>query len=131
MGIGSIRAGVVVVAALLAVAALAIPAQAKLLRGTPGDDRLVGTERADTMRGRAGDDHLRGRAANDLLVAGRGADTLNGMGGFDRFRGQRGPDVIFARDGVADLINCGSGFDKVYADSVEGGVFDCEEVIAP
>lgn len=61
--------------------------------GTPGDDRLIGTDDDDTLNGPAGTD---------------GNDTLNGAGGNDRLFGGRGNDVLDGGDGD-DLLDGGDG----------------------
>lgn len=107
--------------------ALVIPAQARVVAGTSGDDRLEGGRKADTLKARAGDDRLIGKRGRDFLLGGKGGDILNGGLGFDELRAGRGNDIIYARDSTADLITCGAGFDVVYVDAIESGVFGCEE----
>ena len=120
-------------------------------------ERLLGTRRTDTIRGRGGDDALIGRARGDRLSGGSGFDTIRGGHGADFLHG--GPDgavlvggpgrdrfnmtpdgaqlrgdgdeVIRARDGRPDAINCGDGDDVAYVDRVEDGVYDCERVVTP
>lgn len=69
-----------------------------------------------------------GGDAGDVLVGGAAAETLDGAlgndqvtggGGVDTLRGGGGDDVIDARDGVADVISCGTGRDSVIADLVD------------
>lgn len=55
--------------------AAAAPADATVIQGTDGDDRLVGT---------AADEHLVGGAGNDTLCGGGGRDLLEGGAGDDR-----------------------------------------------
>ena len=117
---------------LLAVGLLAAaPAGAKILRGTPDGDRLVGGAKPDRLSGKPGDDSLSGRRGSDFLKGGKDDDTLVGGKGFDDLRGAAGDDAIRARDGEPDIIDCGEGFDTVTVDAVEDGVFDCEEIIEP
>lgn len=118
-------------AAIVAVALLVAPASADRVRGTPKDDRLHGGSRADLVNGLAGDDRLAGRKGRDVLKGGIGLDLLVGGKAFDRMLGGPGDDVIRARDGMADLIECGGGVDRAIVDGTEDGVFDCEEVIEP
>lgn len=58
-----------------------------LIRGTGGDDHLIGTNYADTMSGGGGDDILEGRSGDDWLDGGLGADTLDGGSGSDTLYG--------------------------------------------
>jgi Ca2+-binding RTX toxin-like protein len=130
--IGRRRRALCLLVALLAItASLVASASADRVRGTPRDDRLHGGARADHLLGLAGDDRLAGRGGRDQLKAGPGGDLLIGGGQFDRLLGGTGDDVIRARDGHPDQIECGGGHDRAFVDSVEDGVFDCEEVIEP
>ena len=101
---------------LVAVLAFGISALAggedarKVISGTYGPDRLIGTNHRDTIRGRGGDDVLRGKRGYDRLNAGDGNDLIRGRGGVDR-------------------INCGPGKDTAHVNRVEDGVYDCERVI--
>jgi Ca2+-binding RTX toxin-like protein len=74
--------------------------------GTPGNDTLVGTSRADDIVGRAGDDILYGGGGNDDLVGASGSDTLDGGIGNDDLLGGSGADVFVfgsGRDTIGDL----------------------------
>src|SRR5919112_4123395 len=128
---------------LTAVAFFAAPeALAKVLTGTSGEDRLIGTDRADRLDGRAGEDNLKGRREADRLNGGPGEDHLRGNSGNDRLWGGRrddkvyagyGDDLIYARDtdGV-DFIDCGPGFDQVetiHRDDVT--LSNCERALGP
>jgi Ca2+-binding RTX toxin-like protein len=118
-------------AGVLVALALAPVAPAKLLGGTPGDDRLGGTRKADKLIGRGGNDTLLGRKGGDLILGGRGNDKITGGKGFDEIRGGSGREVIRARDGHPDYIDCGKGKEVVYVDAVEDGVFNCKRVVEP
>ena len=75
-----------------------------LTDGNGGNDSLVGTDNADSVRGGAG---------NDTISGGGGNDTLEGGTGFDSISGGDGDDVIFA--GSGDLgIDGGAGTDILY-----------------
>ncbi|OKH23357.1 FG-GAP repeat protein [Chroogloeocystis siderophila] len=74
-----------------------------IIRGTPGDDTLVGTRFADTIFGLAGNDLLLGLAGNDTLYGGRGNDTLNGGAGIDSLIGGVGNDVYIINN-VGDIV---------------------------
>ena len=97
-------------------------AQAKLIDGTPGNDRIRGSRQADVINALAGDDQI---------GAGRGADVVNGnegqrpdlgrpWGGPAARRGRRRPgvgrdgaDTSYGEDGN-DLMGGGTGDDKQY-----------------
>ncbi len=102
--------------ALLLAAALALPSlgAAASKRGTAGPDTLTGTAGPDTLSG---------------LGAG---DTLSGRGGADKLLGGPGNDRIQARDGSADVVNCGPGSDDLaVVDSSDKVAGSCERVEAP
>ncbi len=77
------------------------------LGGERGANKLVGTVGGDRIAGGAGADRIYGRD---------GADCLDGGAGRDRVFGGGGDDSIQARDGVADLVDCGSGEDVAVVD---------------
>ena len=64
------------------------------IRGTDGNDVLIGTADADFITGDAGNDRLSGGAGNDTLDGGRGVDTLIGGQGADELIG--GPAADWA-----------------------------------
>jgi pimeloyl-ACP methyl ester carboxylesterase len=93
-------------------------AAADSLFGLGGNDRLSGRVGGDCMRGGAGADlllgaqgadRLYGDSGPDRLSGGTGADRLDGGSGRDRLRGGAGDDRLHARDGAADLVDCGPG----------------------
>ncbi|MGD9511407.1 MAG: calcium-binding protein [Geminicoccaceae bacterium] len=78
-----------------------------VITGTSGNDQypheLEGTERADQIRGLAGDDSLIGFGGDDLLDGGAGADELFGSAGFDI------ASYAGSKAGVQVLLYAGSG----------------------
>jgi CSLREA domain-containing protein len=72
----------------------------------------------ENVFGGFGDDTLVGDAGPNLLDGGFDDDTVTGGGGTDDLRGGPGAgvDSIFARDGLADLIDCGAGTDTAQTD---------------
>lgn len=122
---------IVIAGAMLALSCalvVAVPAVAKILKGTPGDDKLIGSKNGDKLIGKAGEDILRSAEGGDLNVGGAGNDFIKSGQGFDEIRAGRGKDEVHTRDGQPDQIDCGPGEDTVLADEVEEGVFDCEHV---
>jgi Tol biopolymer transport system component len=81
--------------------------------------RIVGTPRADS---------LRGTALRDLIDGRGGADRVVGRGGNDRLSGGAGDDTIVSRDRYRDGVDCGSGADRVIADYRDRVAQDCEHV---
>ncbi len=92
---------------------------ATTLLGGPGADKLTGGPAADQLSGDDGDDTLAGSGGNDVMVGGLGVDELAGDAGDDDLR---------ARDGIQDLVRCGTGADKVDADTLDEVDPDCENV---
>ncbi|WNZ24923.1 DUF4347 domain-containing protein [Leptolyngbya sp. NK1-12] len=82
------------------------------LRGTNGNDTLVGGPGSDRLRGLDGNDVLRGRGCNDRLDGGRGRDQLFGGNDNDILRGQQGNDRLDGGRGI-DLLNGGLGRDRI------------------
>jgi CSLREA domain-containing protein len=80
--------------------------------GTPGANRLVGTNRRDGIMGLAGNDRLLGRGGNDNLCGQNGRDRLLGQRGRDRLYGGRGPDRLFGGAGLDRLFG-GPGRDRL------------------
>ncbi len=84
---------------------LAGVAMAALINGNNANNNLVGTPRADVIRGNGGNDNIRGR------------------GGDDEMMGGTGNNYILAVDHRKDDINCGRGVDRARAnprDDIEG-----------
>ena len=80
----------------------------EVLEGTYQADRLLGSERPETIWGRQGD------------------DTLVGNGGADDLESFTGSDLIDARDGQRDrVIECGSGRDRVRRDRIDPPAARC------
>ncbi len=135
---------VLMVGALLLVQTTAVLADT--YTGTSGDDFILGSTSDDIMSGKGGNDDLYGRIGNDILYGdsgndylfgamdndtlygGSGNDTLEGADGTDTYYGGPGDDVIEAFDGVAEIIDCGPGYDTVTADVNDTVASNCESV---
>ena len=120
-------AGVLCACALV----LCAPALAKILKGTPGDDKLIGSKNGDKLIGRAGADILRAGEGPDLVIGNSGRDFIKGGAGFDEIRAGKGRDELHVRDGKQDQIDCGPGVDTVLVDATEKGLINCENVAGP
>lgn len=116
-------------------------AAAAVIYGTPGPDAINGTAGKDRIYGLRGDDSINGLGRADRLYGGRGADGINGGTGDDllvqgpveeyardALNGGRGDDRIRSANlpAVRDVITCGPGFDRVYADARDLIASDCE-----
>jgi Ca2+-binding RTX toxin-like protein len=96
--------------------------------GRPGNDTIRGNKGSDELDGESGNDRVSGWEGNDTVRGGPGNDRLSGGVGSDEIFGGPGNDTIFARDGERDVIQCGPGFDRVYADRADSVSSDCERV---
>jgi Ca2+-binding RTX toxin-like protein len=103
------------------------------LVGNGGDDVLTGNNAEETIDGGPGDDRLEGGYNNDTIVGGPGRDTIYGddtsasCGYWGYCTYPFGNDTIDARDGEADVIDCGVGEDTALVDAIDT-VSSCETV---
>jgi len=107
--------------------------EADLLIGRGGNDRLNGNGGDDTVIGGAGNDSLRGEDGNDTLRGGAGNDTITGNDGNDTLTGGSGRDSLYAGRGADrldgstgdDILDGGEGNDVLRGgnghDTIEGG----------
>jgi len=110
-------------------------------RGTAGDDRLVGSARANTIYaadgndrvvGRGGEDALKGGDGRDEVFGGEGNDRVKGSADMDEVSGGPGDDLVRAgtperpNDGARDVLDCGDGTDTVYYVEGQDTVRNCE-----
>ena len=77
-----------------------------------GDDIANGLDGNDSIFGGAGNDLIIGGDGNDFLRGGRDDDTLEGGNGHDSLRGGSGDDHLNGGDGN-DYLNGGRGDDKL------------------
>ena len=109
---------------------LAVPVK-PTITGTDGNDSLVGTNGADVIDAKAGDDQvysnegkniLLGQTGNDTLIGGSTRDDLDGGEGNNKLFGNEGgnvfvagfgDDVAYGGSGV-DLFSLGNGNNTVY-----------------
>jgi Ca2+-binding RTX toxin-like protein len=103
--------------------------------GTPGDDRIKGSNTDDSINGLGGNDTIDGNGGSDIVVGdttfdglvvgndkldgGAGSDHILGLGGSDTLVGGPDDDIIdanaFETSGSQDTIRAGSGIDEVQA----------------
>jgi Ca2+-binding RTX toxin-like protein len=90
------------------------------LYGGLGNDRLFGDRAADFLYGGPGDDDLWAQTRRDVRgKSGEAGDSVKGGPGNDRFH---------VRDGEADGLACGPGYDRVFADRLDVVDPNCERV---
>ena len=85
-------------------------------RAGAGNDRLIGTPRADTILAGSGSDLVRGLAGDDELHGEAGGDLVAGGAGDDRLQGGNGADILFGGPGD-DLVEGGEGDDRLEGDA--------------
>ena len=90
----------------------AAPRTGRVITGTSGNDRLIGTPGNDVIRCGAGDDRVRGGGGNDVIRCGAGNDRVSGGAGNDRAEGGTGNDRLFG-DAGRDLLLGGRGNDRL------------------
>lgn len=98
------------------------------IKGTPGDDVIVGKKASDVIYGGGGGDRIYGGAnGNDTICAGSGDDTVRAGRGFDKLYGGGGNDQLLGESG-SDTIEGGSGEDVLEGekggDRLAGGAGD-------
>jgi large repetitive protein len=115
--------------------------------GGPGDDLAtggpggcgspLGQERpgeSDVVNGGPGDDLVEGAAGADTVRGGTGADLVGDgeehRGATDVLYGGGGDDFMLPRNepGGRDVVSCGAGRDRVFADRKDEISGDCERV---
>ena len=81
------------------------------LRGYAGRDSIYGAGGDDSLMGGGGSDSLIGGGGDDTLIGGGGRDYLTGGAGIDRLDGGSGDDTLLWRPG--DFANGGEGYDTL------------------
>lgn len=108
-----------------------------LTKGTPKNDKILGSGKANKIDGRKGNDVLKGKGGNDTLIGGVGNDALDGGPGKDTLDsgpstarefsyGGAGNDTLTDTDANDDTLyggskigpgSCADGSDKIASDS--------------
>ena len=99
-----------------------------VLFGLAGDDCISGEKGDDKLYGGAGDDVVDGNSGNDEIKGDDGNDRLVGGRGFNRYSGGDGNDRIYARNGRAEIVECGAGRDWAKVDRSDK-LRRCERVV--
>ena len=111
-----------------------VPSQADARVASNGETcTIIGTNKADILRGTPGRDVICGLGGNDTIYGGGGDDFIDGGPGNDRIFGEEGDDEIFGGSGNDtifggdddDLIDAGLGNDVIWggpgADDIDDG----------
>jgi len=92
--------------------------------GTPGPDRLIGSEEDDRIRGLNGNDTISAGAGDDTVEGNGGNDAIDGGPGFDDIFGGLGNDQLAGNVGD-DFLNGQQGRDAIVGgfgqDTLAGG----------
>jgi Ca2+-binding RTX toxin-like protein len=88
---------------------------AKVIRGGPGEDVLIGSGRSQKIFAGGGDDHVCAGGGNDIVHGRGGDDVIHGDGRGDMLFGNAGSDRLYG-DILDDHLMGGSG-----ADALVGG----------
>lgn len=98
---------------------------AGMVNGTPDNDIIKGSFRADTLYGHAGEDTINGYAGMDYIEGGADNDTIHAGFGDDYVIGGPGADYIDGSFGD-DYSDGGEGFDYCLDDSGTNIFSNCE-----
>jgi hypothetical protein len=86
--------------------------------GPAGDDDNVHSDVED-VSATGGNDVIKGSPGGNSIFGLSGDDVIDGGAGADIFDAGDGDDVVTSRDGIAELVDCGDGNDRVIADIVD------------
>ncbi len=89
---------------------------AEYVNGGYDDDRIVGSEFADTLQGNIGEDKIFGHGGDDIIRGGGSNDFLQGDGGDDSLFGENNADALRGSDGD-DTLTGGEGRDDFWGDA--------------
>ena len=105
-------------------ATIVAPADGGLTQGTPGNDVIVGSKRADRISSHAGRDLVCSRGGADRVNTGAGADRVSAGPGGDRIRAGGGADSVNPGSG-RDLVSTGPGNDELVLAGTTRDRADC------
>lgn len=96
-----------------------------VLRGTAGNDVIVGTNKADIIGGKAGDDTICGNGGKDVIYGDDGKDWISAGNGRNIVLGNKGDDTITVGNGN-NIIDGGQGRNKCTVGRGHNMVFNCQ-----
>jgi hypothetical protein len=94
--------------------------------GTNGNDIRNGTDAAQRIELKAGNDISDAKGGADCVLGGNGNDQLTGGAGNDEIRAGAGDDIVFVKNDGVDTVDCGAGNDIVFADKNDTVSNNCE-----
>ncbi|MCR9243338.1 MAG: DUF4114 domain-containing protein [Rhodobiaceae bacterium] len=83
------------------------------LIGSSHNDKIIGSNKANTLSGGDGNDYIAGHAGDDTVYGGTGNDYLNGASGADTLYAGQGDDRLRGGKG-SDKLNGGAGDDEMW-----------------
>jgi len=83
-------------------------------------ENILGGSGDDVLDSRGAFSRLEGNGGDDTLLGGFGPDTLIGGPGEDTLDAGSENDIVDARDGVGEVVVCGTGDDTAQLDSRDG-----------
>ena len=108
---------------------IAVPnAGGMILDTVGGDDSIAITGKPFSIEPRVGGTVIIGGQGSDSLTGGPGAEGLVPGPGVDSVDAGGGRDVVLSADRGRDRIDCGPGWDRLFAVSDKGSPHDCERV---
>ena len=96
-----------------------------VIKGTTGNDVLIGNNGNNLIQGFGGDDIIIGGKGNDCLIGGDDDDIIIGGRGNDNMQGDNGDDVLIGGQGN-NVINGGNGFDICVGGKGQNIITNCE-----
>jgi len=99
--------------------------QHEVIAGTDDADHIDARDGDDTTYGHGGNDTIEGGIANDTVYAGEGNDLVTDSNGDDLLKGEGGNDRILAGSGF-DIVLGGDGDDEVRGGTEDDAVFGGE-----
>ena len=99
--------------------------QHEVIAGTELADKIDARDGDDTTYGHGGNDTIEGGIANDTIYGGDGDDLLTDSNGDDLIKGEAGNDRILAGSGF-DIVLGGAGNDEVHGGTEDDAIFGGE-----
>jgi hypothetical protein len=96
--------------------------------GTTRNDIKNGTDAAENIDLKAGNDISNAKGGADCVKGGEGNDTLTGGAGDDEIRAGAGNDIVNVKNEGVDTVDRGAGSDIVFADKNDTVSNNCETV---
>ncbi len=108
------------------------PLERNTIKGSWGNDLIIGGDGNDLLNGVRGDDCIYGGAGDDYIIGRQGNDIIYGGLGNDEIYGGTGDDIIVALEGTDIIADGGNGYDECQVKASNTDiVVGCELVSSP